>query len=473
VKSKITTGILGATLAFNCLAAPVFPEEGDRGKIKVEVKDWDWQDASKEKWRWCEALCVDSLGYIPADTDKVNRYGSLADGPKLKATGFFRTEKYKGRWFLVDPEGCLHIDAAVIAINPGSGPTQRKNFKEKFNSDRDAWFDYTARQLRELGFNGSGAWSSEDDIRFFNDYHEDIKFSYCPIINPMSDYAYSIGVASHNPGNTAYPNRCIRVFDPQFKEYCEKRIPEFVARYRDDPNVIGYFTDNEMPLLLSNLYGYLTLPEGDYGRAAAEEWLKSRGLSKDHITDEVKREFAGYVAEQYFRIVSETLKKYDPNHLYLGSRYTGTSKYIKEVYQACAKYCDIVSINYYGFFEVRNQDILQWEEWADTPWMVTEFYSKGEDSGLSNRTGAGWLVHTQKDRGLHYENFIIGLLRSNKCVGWNWLKYQDNDPTDANAEASNLDSNKGLLNNRYETYDDLVRSMQKINKIRYGLIVRQ
>ncbi|WP_016957859.1 hypothetical protein [Catenovulum agarivorans] len=34
-----------------------------------------------------------------------SKYGGWKDGPKLKATGYFRTEKIDGRWWMVDPEG--------------------------------------------------------------------------------------------------------------------------------------------------------------------------------------------------------------------------------------------------------------------------------------------------------------------------------------------------------------------------------
>ncbi|TWT84050.1 hypothetical protein CA13_55260 [Planctomycetes bacterium CA13] len=38
----------------------------------------------------------------PVDWD---RYGGWAAGKKLEATGHFRTEKYRWKWWLVDPEG--------------------------------------------------------------------------------------------------------------------------------------------------------------------------------------------------------------------------------------------------------------------------------------------------------------------------------------------------------------------------------
>lgn len=36
-----------------------------------------------------------------------SRFGGYSNGPKLKATGFFRTQKVDGKWWMVDPEGNL------------------------------------------------------------------------------------------------------------------------------------------------------------------------------------------------------------------------------------------------------------------------------------------------------------------------------------------------------------------------------
>ncbi|WP_096739512.1 agarase [Pseudoalteromonas atlantica] len=36
-----------------------------------------------------------------------SRFGGYANGPKLEATGYFRTEKVDGKWWMVDPEGYL------------------------------------------------------------------------------------------------------------------------------------------------------------------------------------------------------------------------------------------------------------------------------------------------------------------------------------------------------------------------------
>lgn len=111
-----------------------------------------------------------------------------------------------------------------------------------------------------------------------------------------------------------------------------------------------------------------------------------------------------------------------------------------------------------------------WNEWSGRPFMITEFYTKGDDAGLANTRGAGWKVPTQKDRAAFYQNFVIQLLSSDSCVGWHWFKYQDNDPTDKTMDPTNTDSNKGIVDNSYEPYKELLDAMKAVNVRRYSLM---
>ena len=439
------------------------------GIVYVEAQEWNKQNPDLPRWKKYPSIIVDSLLWRPESHDKLNRYGSMVCGPIFKSTGFFYVTKHDGRWVMVDPDGKLHIDAAVVGVRAGQGETNKKAFAEKFKGNDD-WIRQTVDELVKYGFNGAGAWSDEEAIRHFNQESSDKKFSYCPILNLMSGYGRKLRITRQLAGNTGYPNQCIRVFDPGFEDYCREYLSSEIEKYAGDPNVLGYFSDNELPISKKNLEGYLDLPEDDWGHKAAVEWLKMKGVSRDMITDTLRSEFAGYVADKYYSIVSRVLKEADPDHMYLGSRLHGGAKHIKDVVEAAGRYCDVISFNYYGFWGVRAKDIENWKQWADKPFIITEFYTKAEDSGLSNVTGAGWKVRTQKDRGMHYENFIIGLLASDNCVGWSWFKYQDNDPTAKGVDPSNLNSNKGCINNEYEAYEDLVSRMAGVNLIRYSLI---
>ena len=89
---------------------------------------------------------------------------------------------------------------------------------------------------------------------------------------------------------------------------------------------------------------------------------------------------------------------------------------------------------------------------------------------MGNSSGAGWIVRTQKDRGLFYQNFNLALLESKNCVGWHYFKYQDNDPEMEGAELSNVDANKGIVNNDYNEYLPLLNLMKEVNLQVYELI---
>lgn len=130
----------------------------------------------------------------------------------------------------------------------------------------------------------------------------------------------------------------------------------------------------------------------------------------------------------------------------------------------------MVSVNYYNAWTPDPARLATWESESHKPILITEFYVKGEDSGMGNTGGAGWLVKSQRERGAFYENFTLGLLQSKVCVGWQWFKYIDNDPADTKTDPSNRDANKGLLNNRYEPYAPLQASMKAINERVYPLV---
>ncbi len=225
-----------------------------------------------------------------------------------------------------------------------------------------------------------------------------------------------------------------------------------------------------MPLGIKNLDGYLTLPnKEDAGYLVAKKWIDERGVKADALTDADRLAFLSVVAEKYFSIVTTAIKKYDPNHMYLGCRFHGQQGNFAELWKVGGKYIDAISMNYYNAWTPDQKLMAKWESWSGKPFMITEWYVKGDDSGLENTAGAGWVVKTQEDRGLFYQNFTLGLLESKNCVGWHWFKYMDNDPLQKGAELSNTNANKGVINNFYEVYAPLMNRMKALNFQMYPL----
>ena len=289
----------------------------------------------------------------------------------------------------------------------------------------------------------------------------------------MAAYGRKRGGTVFQPGHTGYPKDCIFVFDPDFEKFCDEHAKQLAAG-RNDPHLIGHFSDNELPFNVPGLLtNYLSLPQTDPGQRAASAWLQGRHGAKaglKQVTPMDESDFLEFLVARYFRIVSAAIKKYDPNHLFLGSRFHGRALGRPEIFRACGPFVDVVSVNYYHAWTPDVARLAEWEREAHKPILITEWYAKGEDSGMGNNTGAGWLVKTQRERGEFYENFTLGLLASKVCIGWHWFKYIDNEPNDTKSDPSNQDSNKGLFNNRYEPYPQLLDSMKRINQRTYLLM---
>lgn len=419
------------------------------------------------QWKSYPTRTVDDLP--PAITSAVDgglsQYGGLSSR-KTKATGFFYPAKVDGRWWLVDPEGCLFIHKAVVSVGQLRTPGAQEAFKQKFGSDAK-WAEQTTALLRENGFNGLGAWSDTEKLRAVAR-----PLVYTRIWNFMSSYGKKRGGTFQKPGHTGYPNDCIFVFDPEFETFCDEHAKQLAAT-KDDPWLLGHFSDNEMPLPKNALGNYLKFPETDPGHQAALAFLRQRhgnSATAKSITPEDEKAFLALVVDRYCRITSKAIRKHDPNHLFLGSRFHGSDMSKPEVFKAAGPYLDVVAVNYYHAWTPDPAKLEMWASESGRPVMITEWYAKGADSGFANTGGAGFLVKTQRDRGLFYENFTLGLLESKVCVGWHWFKYADNDPADTKADPSNRDSNKGIVTNRYETYPEVLRSMKRVNERTYKTI---
>lgn len=455
---KIMTALL--LLLGNCVYAQEY-------SLEVESMIPNSQKKTYGEWKRYATRAISTLqGYRPKQV-KTSRYGGRAD-KKVKATGFFRVEKTGGRWWIADPEGHLMVKLGVNSVSTAASDSSRQLMENRYGT-KQAWASQTRALIQSLGFNALGAWSDHEAFLQTKD-EPGAPLSYTIIKNFMSDYGKKRGGTYQLSGHTGYPDNTIFVFDPEFPAFCDEYARQ-LAKYKDDKNLFGYFSDNEMPFQRLSLDRYLAKKDStDPGRLAARKWLLERNLDAAALTDSIRNEFLGYMADTYFSIVSKAIKKYDPNHLYLGSRFHSYEKKVPQVFRAAGRYIDVIAVNYYREWTPLPEDLTNWTAWSGRPFIITEWYTKGEDSGMPNYSGAGWIVRTQKDRGLFYQNFALALLESGNCVGFHWFKYQDNDPSNLKTDPSNRDANKGIVRLDYTIYKDLTDKMQELNTQVYSLI---
>lgn len=425
------------------------------------------KNAQTPEWSTYPTVTVDRVpGFRMKKTDpKTDIYGGWLT-ETYEATGFFRTQKVGDRWWIVDPEGHPYIYKGVAVFSMGGSDRQKNALKEKFGTPV-SWATDQMDMLRSYGFNGLGAWSTVDVVR-----ECDNPMPYTVIVNPMGAYKGQhmrrFGGKYLVHGWQNYRFDLAMVFDPQFDEFVERELSR-IEKYKDDPYLVGYFTDNEIPWVNDALDRHLTLLAHDEpAYLAVRKWFderKGKDATPQDITQEDRDAFSAFYLETYLSKVTAALRKYDTNHMYLGCRFNQHKEELrnKAMFEVAGKYMDVVSINHYQKWQPDVQEVSNWIEWSGKPFIITEFYTKGEDSDLPNKTGAGWNVRTQEDRGWFYQNFTMELLRCKGCVGWHWFTYMDNDPENMHTDPSNRDSNKGVVKWSFEPYTVLLDEMKQLN----------
>ena len=166
--------------------------------------------------------------------------------------------------------------------------------------------------------------------------------------------------------------------------------------------------------------------------------------------------FSGRVAEQYFRVASQAIRRHDPNHLILGVRFGGMV--FEPVARAMNGYVDVASVNEYRVTPGR--ELRSLHEWSGRPVLLTEFSFKAQDAGVPSDTSASVPLATQADRADAYERYVDALAALPFVIGYHWFQHHD-QPATGRFDGEN--NNFGLVSNDDVPWAPLVERMRAVN----------
>ncbi len=404
-----------------------------------------------------------------------DRFGGWTE-LKGEPTGFFHVERINGKWWLVDPEGNVFISKGVNHVSftadhcPALGYSPYGRVSEERYGNAETWAKTTVERLRSWNFNTIGAWSSSAT------FHQEMPYTVMLNLGARAGASWTKGT---------FPDVFSREFSNAVNEIAEREC----EKRSDDPYLIGYFTDNELrwgpdwrsPKTL--LEDYLSLPSDSPGRKKLIDFIKEHYESVDELNrawgiqinsfEELASiskvpnrserffidslHFLKVIAERYFEVCEEAIRRYDPNHLILGCRFAGYAP--SPVIEGMTGHVDVVSFNNYDF----EPPVVKLNEIYDitgVPIMITEFSFKAMDSGLPNTRGAGQPVQTQKDRADCFERYVTKLMKLPFVVGYHWFEYVD-EPAQGRFDGEN--SNYGLVNIKDEPWETLTERMRSVN----------
>ncbi len=142
--------------------------------------------------------------------------------------------------------------------------------------------------------------------------------------------------------------------------------------------------------------------------------------------------FSRRFADTYYRIVAEALRRHDPDHLYLGSRFAWQTA---EAVEACARWCDVVSFNRYR--RSIADDPAEWAKFhaLGKPALIGEFHFGSADRGLFWEGLVG--VGRESERGPSYARYLRGVADNPDFVGAHWFQYLDEPLTGRTLDGEN------------------------------------
>ena len=419
----------------------------------------------------------------PAETFPPYQNESFVPDVKDRATGFFHTAEKDGRWWVIDPLGRGMVLLGVDHVTYHGHRSQRTGKahhldanRAKFPDKRDWEMDTLAR-LKGWGFNmlGAGCDAALKHRGLVHTIFLSIGDALC--WNALNS-EYFICPNEHRPCS-AFPN----VFHPDFPAWADYVARRSCEPNRNDPWLFGYFIDNELAWWgrgrqdTGLFEAVAKLPATHPARVAQQEFLAARGV-KGAVPAEVKLDFLRLAADRYFRICSEAIRRYDPNHLVMGARFAGLGGAHAVVWEASGKYCDVVTFNCYPWADLdrnvmltdRGANARQIAEafteqygYVKKPMLVTEWSFPALDSGLPCTGGAGQRFRTQALRTQATELFAKTMLSLPFLVGYDYFMWVD-EPPEGISDAFPEDSNYGLINEKGEAYPEITGMFTRLHQ---------
>lgn len=390
----------------------------------------------------------------------------------------FRVEKHGGRWSYVSPAGARFFSLGVCCVGMGAAPDAYSPANPEYAAHlhyRSAgeWATATLSRLRAWGFTTVGGWS---------DYR---------LLLAEGGSALPITPVLHAGSTAGIP--WLDMWDPAVLARVDETAGAAIEPVRDSPLVLGYYADNELGwwnavlvkmtlemapesiqrrkvvALIKRIYrGSWQDLLGDFdpeGASSFEEFDR-RGflyLRPGGNGARVERRILGFLADRYYRVTRDAIRKHDPRRLLLGDRYQ--SFYYPEVARASRRYVDVVSTNLNAHWidgSVSPCYLRTLHELTGKPVQVGEFYMCATDNRSGNRnSSAGFpVVPTQRERAEGFRRTALLLAQTPFVVGADWFQYCD-EPTKGRADGE--DYNMGLVDIHDVPYAEMVRAAASLD----------
>jgi hypothetical protein len=388
--------------------------------------------------------------------------------------GFWRiAQDTSGVWWFLSPDNQTEFLNTINTVQPfqrarsAFGPhyiSQDWDGGATSHGDIDAWAAATLPRVLAAGFKGLGAWSHP---RF---HQMDVAMT-----RDLNIWLWMAGDAR-------------RLYSPEWPAIAEEAVKAQVLPLRDNRNLIGYFTDNELDWGdgTSGPRAYFDgLAPEDPNRRMVVQVIRSLWPDIDSFNTDWNTDLAHWadldqwerlpyqpqrtygrlysawlyqLASDYFRITTALIRQYDPNHLILGVRFKGHAP--PEVVRASRDYTDAQSLNYYVADARLDMEMFEmmYRE-SGQPIIIGEyaFHALDGRSGNRNTVGFSAQVFDQQARADGYRLMTSRLARVPWVIGAEWFQWMDEPPSGRSADGE--DVNFGIVDIDDRPYEHMIQAI--------------
>jgi len=301
-------------------------------------------------------------------------------------------------------------------------------WKQKYKGDIETWIkEGVVKDLKSWGFNTIG-WTQESVTRTvkhspgwrITEYRW-ARMPYCHLLKFANLARWNREVH--------YPD----VFSDEFEEWCDFVARESCVDMADDPFLIGYF--------YSDVPGWTGHPWGN-------SWADGLDLTTEEGRTALKE-----IAQRYYKVLHNSIRRYDRNHLILGDRYDGNRDIPEFILEVAKETMDVLSIQYFPnslSFEDMKEKFARWHKITGKPILLADTGIIGPTKLAPNRVG---LVKTHDERGRAYERLAEEMFSEPYFIGLHWCAYIENRAR-----------RNGLKDDLDMPYEDAVRRIREFNR---------
>ena len=398
----------------------VFLDTGPNGgPLTDQWGQWalgDWPRKIHSADQLAQELADESKNFkSPADFGYGKYYGYA--NTSAHATGFFHVEQQNNKWWFVDPDGHLFLATGLNGV-PGANGNRRRPPADTAPTTAPIPAPpnptLVNRRLDSWGMTTGG--TGRPTINYFR--------------------------APTGQTWMGLPD----VYTDTFAATIDKAADTQLTPQKNNPWLVGYFIGNEPPWggRESELCNVILADKPSPMQAKLKEHLATGD------TPARRRQFILDTYAKYLDTVCSAIRKHDPNHLILGTRFGGNPS---DAVLKLAHLFDVCSINVYEYEPTKQ--IERTARLTGRPVMVTEYHIGVPENGL----GAGLVqAKDQLERGKAYRYFVEQAASLDSYVGDWWFTWND-EPVLGRFDGENY--NIGFIDSTGRAYKDLTEAAQQ------------